>query len=353
MGVATSQKISTYYDQYRDTEVTFTKDILRILGVDPRQIYIKCNGSQWPCIINSTSFQLSRIIIGTKGGAYAQISQKDAPPVSLRFCFIEPENQLLSFFVSAHVTDITPYMNSKDLAVVTLTFNQRPPDDLIEKIGQLLEANVNSIRRREERIIINEESKRKLGIQKEETIIFIQSIPRRCIIRDLSFSGAKVILVGLAQFLVQKEALLRVNFEDQLEILALKGIIVNVTPIEGRKDIVFANIKFAEKTVPLSYKIHINNFLTAVRKNQLSAAEQLAAKQKERLVEQKKQLEQKAKQNNILPDKQPEPDTSAQAENGKTEDNREETVVPSPESHKKSSVDNEPVPAKSDAGLHV
>jgi len=281
MGVATSQKISAYYDQYRETEITFTKDILKILGVDPRQIYIKCNGSQWPCIINSTSFQNSRIIIGTKGGAYAQITQKDAPPVSLRFCFIEPENQLLSFFVTSHVTDITPYMNSKELAVVTLTYNQRPPDDLIEKIGMLLEANANSIRRREERIIMSDETKRKLGLEKEETIVFIENIPRRCIIRDLSFSGTKILIVGLAQFLMQKEADLRLSFEDSPEILSLKGSIVNVATIEGRKDIVFANIKFNEQTVPLAYKIHINNFLTAVRKKQLSAAEQLAAQKKE------------------------------------------------------------------------
>jgi hypothetical protein len=293
MGVATSQKISAYYDQYRNTEITFTKDILRILGVDPRQIYIKCNGSQWPCIINSTSLQNSRIIIGTKGGAFAQITQKEAPPVSLRFCFIEPENQLLSFFVSGHVTDIIPYMNSKDLAIVTLTYNQRPPDDLIEKIGTLLEANTNFIRRREERIVLNDENKRKLGIQKEETIVYIETIPRRCIIRDLSFSGVKVILVGLAQFLLRKDAVLRLTFEDSPEILMLKGAIINVSSIEGRKDIVFANIKFNDELVPFSYKIHINNFLTAIRKKQLTAAEQLAEQQKERLV-QKKQTGQKS-----------------------------------------------------------
>lgn len=42
MGIATSQQIQKYYDQYRDTEITFTKDIIRAIGLDPRQIYIKC-----------------------------------------------------------------------------------------------------------------------------------------------------------------------------------------------------------------------------------------------------------------------------------------------------------------------
>ena len=46
--------------------------------------------------------------------------------------------------------------------------------------------------------------------------------------------------------------------------------------IEERKDIVACSIAFADKIVPLSYKLHINNFLTAVRKTQLSASDQIA-----------------------------------------------------------------------------
>lgn len=282
MGVVTSQKISIYYDQYRDKEIAFTKDILRTLGVDPRQIYVKCNGTQWPCIINSTSLLYSRIILGTKGGAFAQITKKDAPPVSLRFYFLEQGNQSLSFFVTGHVTNVTPYMNSKDLAVVTLTYTQRPPDDLIEKIGALLEANANAIRRREDRIIINEESKRKLGLLKEETIVYIQSVPRHCIVRDLSFSGSKIIMVGVPQYLLNKETEICIIFEDLPQPLQIKGTIVNVARIEGRKDIVFANLNFNEKEVPTAYKLHINAYLSAIHKKQLSAAEQLAQQQKMR-----------------------------------------------------------------------
>ena len=87
MGLLNSQQISRYYDIYRDTEITFSKEVIRTLNLDPRQVYIKCAGAQWPCIINSTSFQMAKIIVGTKGGAFAQISRKDPPSVSLRFYF--------------------------------------------------------------------------------------------------------------------------------------------------------------------------------------------------------------------------------------------------------------------------
>ena len=276
MGLATAQVLQRYYDQYRDTEITFSKDIIRALGLDPRQIYIKCNRGQWPCIINSTSFLQAKIIVGAKGGAYQALADKATSGINLRFCFFQAENNVMSFFVAGHVTNIVPYMNSNELAVITISFSQRPPDDLIEAVGQLLEANSNAIRRREERILIDENSKRKLGLIREEAIVSIQNVPRHCIVRNLSFSGAKIILLGLSQFLANKPVQLRLEFEDPDEVLTLSGVIVSSEGIEGRKDIVACSVAFSDKVVPISYKLHINKFLTAVRKTQLSASDQLA-----------------------------------------------------------------------------
>ena len=278
MGIATSQQLTKYYDQYRDTEITFTKDIIRALGLDPRQVYVKCNGGQWPCIINSTSFQHAKIIVGTKGGAFQALAVKDAPTASIRFCFNEQEDDgIITFLVSSRVAEIRPYMNSKDLVIVTLQFTARPPDDLIEIVGRLLEANANAIRRREERVLINDDSKRKLNLAKEECNVIVQSVPRHCVVRDLSFSGARVILIGLSQYLTGKEAILRLEFNEPSEIVSVRGTIVSADLIQGRKDVCIASIKFDEASLPLSFKMHLNSYLTTVRKTQLSASEQQQA----------------------------------------------------------------------------
>lgn len=269
MGVLTSQQITKFYDIYRDTEVTFTKEIIRNLHLDPRQVYIKCAGSQWPCIINSTSFQSARIILGTKGGAYAQIKEDISAPISLRFSFAQPDAQPVSFFVTSRATHVEQYMKSNDLAIITLTFTQRPPDDLIETIGRLLEANANAIRRKEERIVITPDSKRKLSITKEETLCYIQNVPRHCIIRDLSFSGSKIILMGLPNFLKDKPAVLSIEFEEPREIVQIPGQIVQAEFVEGRKDLVTVSVRFLDDSIPMAYKLHINNYLTAIRKKQL------------------------------------------------------------------------------------
>ena len=255
---------------YRDREITFTKEIIKTLSMDPRQIYVKCAGAQWPCIINSTSFISAKIIVGTKGGAYTQLSKVNTA-VSLRFCFIQPDGLPLCFFVNTKVTGVAPYATSADLSLVTLSFTQRPPDDLIEIIGRLLEANINAIRRKEERIVISEDSKRKLQLLKEDTLVFIQNVPRHCIIRDLSFSGTKILILGLAKFLVEKEAIIRFDFEDVHNPVGIKGTIVGAEAIEGRKDLVSLSIRFDETSVPMVYKLHINQYLTAIRKKQLSA----------------------------------------------------------------------------------
>ena len=204
------------------------------------------------------------------------ISQKDPPVCQIRFCFKESGNQMMSFFVSAKVANIAPYMNSQDLAIVTLNFTQRPPDDLIEQVGSLLDANQNAIRRRDESVILNEENKRKLGLMREETVISIANVPRHCILRALSFSGAKFILQGLAQFLNDKEAIIQMDFEDPPERMQIKGKIAASSLIEGRKDIVLVSMQFDEKLVPITYKMHINTFLTQQRKPKVSAADQLA-----------------------------------------------------------------------------
>lgn len=294
MGIATSQQLTRYYDQYRDTEVTFNKDIIRTLKLDPRQIQIKYTiGSDVklsPCILNSTSFQKAKVIINTKSEAFEELAGKEPPSVQLKFTFIQNDGQALSFFVATKVAEKKLLQGSNDLAIITLQYTQRPPDDLIEIIGRMLEANTNAIRRREERIIINEDSKRKLGLVKEECVLVVQGVPRHCIIRDLSFSGAKAVLIGLPQFMVNKDAELKIEFEDPFELIQIKGMIMAADPIEGRKDICSASIKFDENQVPLSYKIHINTFLTSVRKAQLSASDQLAM---QRVAQQQQMQQQK------------------------------------------------------------
>ncbi len=265
MGYATSQQLARYFELYQNIDVTFTKEVIKTTGLIPQQIFLKAAGGQWPCVINSTSFMGARIISGIKSGAYEKIQQGNIT-VSLRFSFLNQEkNEPESFFVAAKVTGMSPYAGSTELVLINLAYTQRPPDDLIEKIGRLLEANINSTKRREERIIITPESMRKLGILQKETTVFIQGVPRRCILRDLSFSGAKLIMVGIAHFLKDKETVLRIDLEDPRTAVGIKGRVVRTEDVEGRKDLVAVAVQYNEQEVPMAYKMHINNYISQNR----------------------------------------------------------------------------------------
>jgi hypothetical protein len=149
--------------------------------------------------------------------------------------------------------------------MMTIQFTQRPSDDLIEVIGRVLDANVNSSKRKEERITITTESQRKFNLLSKETAAFVRGVPRRCILRDMSFSGAKVIMMGVARFLVDKETVLRFDFDDPRESFLIKGKFVRSEEVEGKKEMIALAMAYDEASIPMGYKIRINEYINTTR----------------------------------------------------------------------------------------
>jgi Tfp pilus assembly protein PilZ len=268
MALITSQQISRYYEQFKNIDVTFTKQVIEATGLQTKQIFLKIVSGQWPSIIYSTSMVGAKIIINLTEAHFEQI-RKANNLVSLRFSFkLADKSDPLAFFVTAKITGYNPYnKENKNLHFMSLQYTQRPPDDLIEILGKLLEANINAKKRKDERILITAESIRKLGLKGKDVKLLVQGVPRKGILRDLSFGGAKVIIFGIAKFLVDKEAEIYLELEDQKKILILKGKIIRYDAVEGRKDIAAVGIQFPEDKLPMDYKLLINDYLTHLRKS--------------------------------------------------------------------------------------
>lgn len=266
MSILTSQQINRFYDLYKDIEVTFTKEVLETTRLLKKHIYLKCLGTQWPCIIYSTSMVGAKIIANLDSASFDLIRKANSL-VSLRFAFdIEDKKDKLLFFVSAKVSGFNQYnKDNPSLNFVNLTYTKRPADDLIAILGQMLEININSKKRTEERITITDDTARQIGLKSKNGRISIDSIPRNCILRDLSFSGAKIILQGIGKFLTNKECILGIILSDS-EPLILKGKTIRFEEVEGRKDLIALAIHFHENEVPMEYKKMINNYIT-VRHN--------------------------------------------------------------------------------------
>lgn len=261
MGILNSQKITAYYERFKAIDVTFTKEMIQTTGLIPQQVLLKCGGDFWPCVVYSSSFEGAKIVANTKSGIIEKL-QAANNAASLRFCFKSPENGApVTFFVTVRSTSCSPYSGSADMAMFTLQFTQRPPDDLIEIMGRILDANMNSAKRREERIILTPDALRRLKMASKESVLFLQEVPRNCMLRDLSFSGAKLVLLGIPKFLLDKAGALRLEFDDPRESFLIRGKVARAEMVAGRKDLAAVGMTYDEPHVPIGYKIRINDYL--------------------------------------------------------------------------------------------
>ncbi len=266
MALITGQQITNYFKQFGDVEVAFNKDVIRATGLMPRNNLLKCKGEYWPCFVYSSSMKGAKVVASIKEDFHAKIKAANNF-VSLQFSFKVPDKAApLVFFVSARVAGFSKYGDAKsDLSLINLAYTQQPPDDLIAKLGRLLETNLNSQKRKEERIQINDNIIRKIGLKSKSVIVLIDNIPRKAIIRDISFSGTKLIIAGIAKFLVNKVALIRLDIEENDLILKIPGKVVRFEPIADRKDIASIAIQFEEKLIPIEYKVLINDYLSGIK----------------------------------------------------------------------------------------
>ena len=266
MPLITSQQINKYYDLYKQVAVNFNKQIIQILGLLPKEVFLKCVGKHFPCIIYSASMVEAKVIANLRASSLQTIQQA-GNSVSLRSSFkLSDKKEPLSFFISSKITGYNLYdKENSDLYFISLTYTQKPPDDLIALLGELLEANVNAKRRKEVRIDINPASIKGLSLDSRDATLCIESKPIKCIVRDLSFLGAKVLIFGTAKSLVNNNVVLQLSFSSQKDLIKLPGKVLRFEEVQDRKDIASAAILFEEDKIPLQYKMYINEYLRSKR----------------------------------------------------------------------------------------
>ena len=267
MALITAQQLTNYYNRFADIDVTFTKEVVKVIRLRPKDTFIRALGFQWPSIIYSSSMSGAKIIVNVDNDFGRKVQEANNLG-SLRFSFDQPDKKSpLTFFVSSKVVAFSAYSDEHPgLNFVTLKYTQRPSDDLIATLGTLLEANINSKRRKEERVDINPKSLRKLGFVSKTALLFVDDVPRKCIVRDLSFTGAMIIITGSAETLLNKEATLKLETADNQPPILLSSKITRFSEIPERREIGSAGLQFHEKEITMEYKLRLNDYLSTARK---------------------------------------------------------------------------------------
>ncbi len=265
MPLLTSQTLQSYFDLYSKIEVTLNKDVMKALGFIGDEVNLKIAGMQWPCIIYSTSFESAKVIVSFKPEQIERLRTGSTTGI-LRYCFQRPDRtELLKFFVNIKVRGFNRYNSARqDLYFVTLDFTQKPPEDLIGIIGTFLEININSKKRVNERIVIKEDIIKKLGIASTSNTIFVDQVPRKCLLRDLSFGGAQILIPGIAKFLQNKSIILRLVSLESGKNIDIPGSVLRVDEVEGRKDIASAAIQYDPLKIPMTYKTLLSEYMRTI-----------------------------------------------------------------------------------------
>ena len=152
----------------------------------------------------------------------------------------------------------------QDLVLVSLESTQRAPDALIERLGRIISASVNAKRLSNEKIVLNEVNMRRISLLKKETVVFVDGVPRRCILQHVCFAGATVYMMCVATFLKNKAVTLKFEFTDPDAVIAIKGKTNKATPLEDRKDLVSLNIEYTQPS--MNYNLYLNRYFELPRK---------------------------------------------------------------------------------------
>ncbi len=262
MSSFTTYTINNFYDRFRTIEITFTKKITEIINLMSEDVFLKCGNSQFPCIINSTSMSGAQIIINSTSTFFDQV-RRNNQKVFLRFAFKRSENATpLTFFIQSKVEGYTPLPDRKNLFFVRISYNQRPPDDLIGILGMLIEgASSNIVKRKEERIVVTPAVLKDLKLKDSRCALIYQNTKVLCILRDLSSSGAKVIVQAKdGSVFLNKQVFLCLQFEGEKNTCNLTSIVKRVEEVKEHDDFLALGLEFADSPTLKGYQRIIGQY---------------------------------------------------------------------------------------------
>jgi hypothetical protein len=260
--IIASHRLAQLYKTFGETEVTFNAQVILSSGLLTGETQLKVGELHLPCVLYACSMKGARIIAETSDEFSAELARHGSV-AALRLGFRQQDEQPVTFFVSSRVENLAEYNPERPrVRFIALSFLQKPADDLIGILGALLEINANVIRRRDERIVLTTESMKKIGMISKESCIAIGGAPRRCIVSDLSFSGAKILVTAPEALPGDTRVVLKLTRCEMKGGTVLDGSIVRVEDVQGRNDIVALSIHYMTEP-PISYKQKINSYFAA------------------------------------------------------------------------------------------
>lgn len=258
-----SYQIKSYYERYKEVDITFNKKIMEFIQVIPTEIFLKCKDYTYPCIINSSSMTGARVIAQVNTLFFNRVKSNN-DIVHLRFAFHKGDSPgQISFYVLARMEEYTPLESKKpDLYFIDLKYAQRPPNDLVIILGTLIEAGATIKKRKNERIAITPESLRMLRIKGAQAVLLLKGTSQKCLLRDISLSGAKVITAGNNEKYLEKGVVLVIHTNESMILGKIPGKVKRCEGIKGQEGFLALAIHYDEGSIPPEYSKRIIDYIS-------------------------------------------------------------------------------------------
>lgn len=261
--------LDALYNEHKDHDVTLSQKVIRNIGLIVDQVLLKCGSAKVPCIIYSTSMVKARIIARMNDEILEELN-KHKNNVSLRFTFfVKTQSQTISFYMNSKVINSEEYDgNRPDFYYISLEFTKRPPDDLIDILGNYITEQQSRHKRAEERVVFNGQENSSPFFKSMENFLFVSGNGKRCVLAEISIFSAKVLISGKPDEYKEGESAMLLMKSEALEGLGeMVGKIGRVDLINREEGMFSVIIVFNQDMIPPVYKMWVAQCIEMIKIN--------------------------------------------------------------------------------------
>jgi len=246
--------LQNLYQEYLNAELTYSKEVAQGLGVLPADSSLKWGGELFPCVVHSSSFRAAKVLVRLTA-SQGKLIDAGSKLTTLTMTFLQPKTgkkELYQFNGTMQVQQHYGAGESELSVLIVVVFSHRPPEGFLQAHGSYLSLKKEANQRREDRIALTPENQNLLDLASLNTVVTVEHIERKCLLRELSYNGARVILTGVAPFLLEKPFVLDLPFTGRTT-LKLPGNILRAEAIEGHRGLAVIALGYHPDLVPVDY----------------------------------------------------------------------------------------------------
>jgi len=246
--------LQNLYQEYLDTELTYSKEVALGLGVLPADSSLRWSGELFPCVVHSCSFRAAKVLLRLTSSQWRAM-ENGPKTATLTLTFLQPKTakrELFQFNGTLQVHQQNGAGEGELSILLGVQFSHRPPDGFIEAHGSYLALKKEANQRREDRIALSGENREMLGLNNLNTTVTVDHIERKCLLRELSYNGARAILTGVAPFLLDKPFTLGIPLSGAPD-MRIPGTILRAEAVEGHRGLAMIALAYHPDRVPVEY----------------------------------------------------------------------------------------------------